>query len=100
MTKTQKQYYLNHKKDYYERNVKRYETLKLWLKEYKSHLKCEVCGETHPATLDFHHKNPNEKDFNIARLTANRPSVERLQKEIEKCCVWCSNCHRKHHYLE
>ncbi|MGH7250176.1 MAG: hypothetical protein ACREGC_04315, partial [Minisyncoccia bacterium] len=60
-----KTYYQKNKekyRDHYNKNKKRFdllrrerkEKIKLWLKEYKSNLKCEICGESHPATLDFH----------------------------------------------
>ena len=58
------------------------------------------CGESRIYTLDFHHKDPTIKDETIARMTSNRNKVEDIQKEIEKCVVLCSNCHREFHYLE
>lgn len=93
-------YYLPHKEKVHQRNVERLKILQKWLKEYKSKLKCEKCGESHPATLDFHHKNQQEKNTNIARMVSNRTSLKRLEEEIKKCFVWCSNCHRKHHYRQ
>jgi len=45
--------------------------------------------------LDFHHKDPNEKDFTIGKY--RNKSKENLLKEIEKCVCVCSNCHRKIH---
>jgi len=58
------------------------------------------CGETNPTTLDFHHKDPNTKDFNISNAISRRSSVENLDKEIAKCIVLCANHHRIRHYLE
>ncbi|MGC2237095.1 MAG: hypothetical protein WA584_13095 [Pyrinomonadaceae bacterium] len=73
--------------------------IKTWLKEYKATLKCEICEENHPACLDFHHINPNEKEFALGRVNKFL-SVKLLQKEIAKCQVLCSNCHRKEHYKQ
>jgi len=42
--------------------------IRAWLREYKETLGCEVCGETHPACLEFHHINPNEKKFSLGRI--------------------------------
>lgn len=53
--------------------------------------KCLICGES--VCLDFHHKDPNEKDFTIGKH--RNKSKENLIKEIEKCV--CANCHRKIH---
>ena len=97
MSTYQRKHYLKNKEKFYQRNSERLKKLQLWFKEYKSKLKCEKCGETHPATLDFHHKDPKEKDLNISRMVSNRVSTEKLQEEINKCYVWCSNCQRKHH---
>jgi hypothetical protein len=56
---------------------------------------CAVCGESNPACLDYHHKNPEEKLFPIC--TAYNHSVKEVLAEIEKCEVLCANCHRKLH---
>ncbi len=71
--------------------------IQLWFKEYKTSLSCERCGESHPACLDFHHVDPGEKKFSVSNHH-ERPSLEALKAEIAKCCVLCSNCHRKEHW--
>jgi hypothetical protein len=64
----------------------------------KSGLKCKECGEAHPACLDFHHEDPAEKDLAIASAISKGWSIRRLEAEVAKCRVLCSNCHRRHHY--
>ena len=64
---------------------------------YKKTLKCEYCGFSHPAALDFHHRNPKEKEFAIANQVPYKP-LEFILKEIEKCVVLCSNYHRIEHH--
>ena len=61
--------------------------------------KCERCGyNKNIAALEFHHKHPEEKEFQIdARKFANT-SMETLKKELDKCSILCSNCHREIHY--
>jgi hypothetical protein len=59
-----------------------------------------MCPENHPACLDFHHKNPKQKDFEIACAIRQGWTKPRILEEIEKCIVVCSNCHRKLHWLE
>ena len=61
-------------------------------------LKCEMCGENHPACLDFHHKDKKDKSFNVAIMASSGYSIEKIKEEIAKCIVLCSNCHRKEHY--
>lgn len=58
---------------------------------------CEKCGDTRCYILDFHHKDPNEKDFTIGAF--KRGDLDKIQKEIDKCVVLCANCHREFHYL-
>lgn len=76
---------------YYSNNINE-------LNEYKQTLKCAKCGYNKcGASLDFHHRNPEEKSFGIARRANTKLST--LMPEIEKCVVLCANCHREFHYL-
>lgn len=61
---------------------------------------CARCGEKHPACLEFHHRSAAEKEHNISQLCASNAGWERIQTEIDKCDVLCSNCHRKMHWEE
>lgn len=62
---------------------------------YKRFCGCYFCKEKEPVVLDLHHKNPKEKENDPSTLV--NYSTERLRKEIRKCLVVCSNCHRKLH---
>jgi hypothetical protein len=80
---------------------KRKEALKAWFAEYKATLTCVVCGENHIACLDFHHRNPSEKDVAVSVAVGQRGwSRKRILAEIAKCDVLCANCHRKLHWEE
>ena len=68
--------------------------------EYKSSLKCNKCEESHEAVLDFHHLGNESKDFNVSQAAARGLSIKKIQDEINKCIVLCSNCHRKLHWEE
>jgi hypothetical protein len=70
-----------------------------WLRDLKRGLKCSRCGENHPATLQFHHRDPSVKEAEIGNM-ARQWSAERLLSEIEKCEVLCANCHAKEHFTE
>jgi hypothetical protein len=71
---------------------------KEWAVEYKGG-KCSKCELTfHPAAYDFHHLDPNEKDFNPCNLLTC--SIKRIKEELDKCVLLCSNCHRILHYEE
>ena len=70
-----------------------------WLAEIKSKLFCKECKEDRWWLLDFHHRNPNEKDGNISDFIKSK-GKEKVLEEIEKCEVLCSNCHRDLHFKE
>ncbi|HVY01347.1 MAG TPA: hypothetical protein VHA12_01110 [Candidatus Nanoarchaeia archaeon] len=69
-----------------------------WFDNYKSGLECSICGEKHPATIDFHHKLSEQKEQGIANMVANGYSITKIKEELSKCQILCSNCHRKLHY--
>jgi hypothetical protein len=50
-----------------ERNRQRRKKIRSWFRELKATLKCAKCGENHPATLDFHHDDPQTKDLSLYR---------------------------------
>jgi len=61
------------------------------------HLKitpCKECGETNILVLEFDHREPKEKKFCISHALQQVPSLLRLQIEISKCDILCSNCHK------
>lgn len=63
----------------------------------KRHLVCIPYSvqNLHRAALEFHHKNPEDKDFAIGG-NMNR-GWEFVKKELYKCILLCSNCHRIQH---
>ncbi|MCI6458491.1 MAG: hypothetical protein MSA56_12565 [Clostridium sp.] len=62
--------------------------------------KCEMCGlEDEPYMYDFHHKDPNEKDFSLGSKTSTT-KWHLIEAELDKCMLLCANCHRKIHYYE
>jgi len=50
----------------------------------KLDLKCETCGESHIACLDFHHIDPSKKAFKISHSIRSY-CKERILAEIAKC---------------
>jgi len=60
-------------------------------------LGCERCSENDPVCIDFHHKDPGQKELAIAKVMNGRWSIARVDQEIAKCMRLCSNCHRKLH---
>ena len=59
---------------------------------------CQHCGyDKCLAALEFHHLNPNEKEFSISRIGVTVKLTDRIKKELAKGILLCSNCHRETH---
>ncbi|MBP9854147.1 MAG: hypothetical protein KBD53_04690 [Candidatus Omnitrophica bacterium] len=46
--------------------------------------------------MEFHHKDPSQKDFNISCKGYTR-SWNKVRQELDKCVLVCANCHREIH---
>ena len=70
--------------------------IKQWALEYKGY-KYKKCGYNKCSeALEFHHKNPEEKDFNLSDRNLILDWQE-IKKELDKCILVCANCHREIH---
>ena len=55
---------------------------------------CYVCGyNACPSAMDFHHMDPNKKDFSISQ--ARKTSFNWIKEELDKCILLCARCHRE-----
>lgn len=93
-----RKWYKNNKVRAKKKTSDRTKMLADWLFDYKSNLACSVCGESDFRCLDFHHTDPSSKDMSVSKAVRYGWSIARITKEINKCVVMCSNCHRKLHY--
>ena len=58
--------------------------------------KCAICGYDKCQTaLEFHHLNPEEKDFSFS--TNTNKAWNTVRNELKKCVLVCANCHREIH---
>jgi hypothetical protein len=86
---------------HYKRTISKelYDYVLGWAKKVKAIKtlggKCECCGESNIFKLCFHHKNQEEKEYEIGYLISRRWSI--LKKELEKCQLLCFNCHIEIH---
>lgn len=79
--------------------TKRRRKVKQLLTEYKGG-ECEICGYNKCiAALEFHHLDPSKKEFGIGS-SGNTIKLEKAKKEVDKCMLICSNCHKEIHYKE
>lgn len=65
---------------------------------------CEDCNikanKQNYVIFDFHHINPEDKEFEVSRKLKHIDLSEEIIKEAKKCVVLCSNCHRMRHSKE
>ena len=60
--------------------------------------KCERCGWSgDPVAFDFHHLDPALKEVSLNMSTQSRVA---MLKELEKCILLCTRCHRLEHSTE
>lgn len=59
---------------------------------------CQICGYNKSINaLEFHHLDPDQKDFTISKMRSNPKSWLKITKELKKCILVCANCHREIH---
>lgn len=61
--------------------------------------KCCRCGyDKNIAALEFHHEDPEKKEFQLDARHLSNTSMTRILEEAKKCILVCSNCHKEIHY--
>lgn len=79
-----------------KQTVERQQKLKKELVNYKGG-KCERCDyDKYVGALEFHHRDPSQKDFTISHRKLTKLNEE-IKKELDKCILLCANCHREIH---
>jgi len=78
---------------------KRRRILKEEMLKYKQTFCCEKCGYSgkNCRSLEFHHRNPKQKAFEIFSEVYLHGVEERVMRELDKCEVVCRNCHGIQH---
>lgn len=62
---------------------------------------CQSCGyKRNMAGLTFHHRNPENKTFNLDGRRLSNTKFDSILLEAEKCDLLCHNCHMELHYPE
>lgn len=96
--KSNRQSYQKHRESYVVQAGKRNAAYKMKGIIYLGS-KCMKCGISHPAVLQFHHREPENKSFNVstALCAPTKYPWEIMKTELDKCDLICSNCHDFHH---
>lgn len=67
------------------------------LSKLKEDTPCSACGEYYPSCcMDYHHLDPSVKEKGVSQMIQGN-SWKKIEEEISKCILLCSNCHRKIH---
>lgn len=95
---TQQQHYQQNREAYITRAKKRNTAARQELyKQVLDYLRAHPCpcGEHDPAVLEFHHRDPEDKEATVSSMLRNMRSWSRILVEVEKCDVLCANCHKR-----
>ena len=93
--KAQHESYLRNKEKIKRNRNNRRDMLRKLVDELKNETICMDCGIQYPPYVtDYHHRNPIDKDEIVSRLVSGLRATDRILKEIDKCILLCSNCHR------
>ena len=99
----QRRYYQS-KGDRARRKAKeRRHKIRAWFDEIRRNTVCVDCGlsgEESPWLIEYHHRNPDDKEDEVGFLVGAGYSIERIEREMAKCDPLCPNCHRLHHWRE
>lgn len=87
-----KKHYLANKQKYMERNKRYRLSIKAYVHDLKEKSPCTDCGINYPYyVMDFDHLEDKQNTVSILSATGR---IGALKKEISKCEIVCSNCHR------
>lgn len=87
-------YYAANRESEIERVTRRQAATTAFLRELRE-VPCTDCGGRFAGhQMDFDHRNPTEKSFDMCSSRAALKSRAQLLAEAAKCDVVCANCHR------
>lgn len=88
-------HYRNNRAAYYGRGEARRKLIRNMIAAIKKQ-PCADCGASYPPyVMDLDHLDPASKEITPARLAGSGWPMKRIEAEIAKCEVVCSNCHRE-----
>lgn len=85
--------------------TKQYEQLSKWRERTIAAInhimgtKCVICGyDKSYYSLAYHHIDPTTKEFNISEVRSYSYAWDKIEAELRKCVVVCTNCHGEIHH--
>lgn len=84
------------KADRKSRNVAKRDELIKWFAALKEASPCLDCGQSYRwYVMDYHHRDRRTKRAVVYKVLTNTLSKTSTLREIAKCDLLCSNCHRE-----
>jgi hypothetical protein len=88
-TEAYREYMRNYQKSWHQKNkaqrlahaLERKKQMRVFYNQLKATLECAQCGENHPATLQFHHRDPQKKDLWVL---SKYPDTSRCLSEAKR----------------
>lgn len=89
-------------REHYKRNTDKYiakknarkAEIRQYIKDSKLGKPCTDCGVLYSHyVMDYDHLS--NKEYDIGKMSSHGFSIKRVQEEIDKCELVCSNCHRE-----
>lgn len=92
-------WYARNKERVIDGNLRRRHQLRERVRQYKLERGCSVCGYKRSyRALEFHHRNgSDDKLATICQMISRRFAWAKIEAELAKCDLVCSNCHRELH---
>lgn len=88
-------YSREHREDQKEWKKRRQAEMHLKVDTIKESTPCADCGQKFPAVcMDFDHLPGFAKTAGIARMITDGVTWKKIEQEMRKCEIVCSNCHR------
>lgn len=88
-----RRHYEKHREKFREAQRLKRARMRAWYHRQKER-PCADCGQQFPYyVMDFDHRDGSAKVANVNRLVQDA-AWEKVRREIEKCDLVCSNCHR------
>jgi formate-dependent nitrite reductase cytochrome c552 subunit len=91
-------YYSQHREQEISRVTRRQRATLEFLRELRRRPCADCGGVFSPWVMDFDHRDPAKKAFNVMSGRAMLRSRSRLMAEIDKCDIVCANCHAARTY--
>ena len=68
-----------------------------WCDSTKKNAVCKECHDHAWRRLQFHHRNPEEKEYDVGFMVREGFPLDMIFAEAAKCDLTCHDCHQKIH---